>query len=62
MSVFLVDDAMAPATGDLRQAGPGDQICVRRAATGRRDWPRYWDALGVAFSRGADVYLMREES
>lgn len=60
--IFLVDDAMAPATGDLRTAGPGDQIYVRRAATSRRDWPRYWDALGVAFSRGADVYFMREES
>lgn len=60
--VYLVDDANAPATGDLRIAGPGDQIYVRRAATSRRDWPRIWDALGVAWCRGADVYLMREEN
>lgn len=58
----VIDSANAPATGDLRIAGPGDLIYVRRDATTRADWPRYWDALGVAWTRGAHVTLMNEES
>lgn len=49
----------APALGDLRAAGRGDEIHVRAEATERKDWCRYWEALGVAWARGATVVLMR---
>ncbi|MFJ5103211.1 hypothetical protein [Streptomyces sp. NPDC088554] len=63
MNVHLIDDAMAPALGDIRTAGEGDVICIRPAATSRRDFPRYWEAVGVALVRGAAVRVMnREES
>lgn len=50
----------APALGDLYTAGPGDVIRVRRDAVERKDWGRYWLALGVAWSRGAEVELREE--
>lgn len=64
MSAFLVvDDANAPALGDIRQAGPGDLIYIRPAATSRKDFPKYWEASGVALTRGALVCVLnREES
>lgn len=64
MSAFhVIDDANAPAIGDVRDAGPGDLIYVRTAATSRTDWPKYWEAVGIAFKRGALVHIFnREES
>ncbi|WP_406324053.1 hypothetical protein [Streptomyces niveus] len=64
MSAFLViDDANAPALGDIRQAGPGDLVYIRPAACSRKDFPKYWEAAGVALTRGALVSVMyREES
>lgn len=47
--------ASAPALGDIRQMGEGDVIAIHRSALSRRDWPRYWEAIGVAFSRGAKL-------
>ncbi|MEV4971996.1 hypothetical protein [Streptomyces scopuliridis] len=62
-AIHLIDDADAPAIGDIRAAGDGDVICIRSAATSRRDFPRYWEAVGVALVRGAVVRVMnREES
>ena len=62
MSAFLViDDAMAPALGDVRDAGPGDCIYIRPAATSRKDFPKYWEAVGVALTRGALVSVMNRE-
>lgn len=58
---YVVSSTSAPALGDLRLAGPDDTVFVRPDATSRKDWGRYWDALGVAFARGADVVLMRGE-
>ena len=55
---FVLSRTSAPALGDLRIAGPDDSIYVRPDATERRDWGRYWDALGVAFARGAHVVLV----
>lgn len=57
----VIDDATAPALGDVRDAGPGDLIYVRPAATSRRDFPRYWEAAGVALARGAQVVVMKRE-
>lgn len=62
MTLRLVDDTTAPALGDIRDAGPGDRICIRSAATRRPDFPKIWEAAGVALTRGADVYVMREET
>ncbi|MFG2292020.1 hypothetical protein [Streptomyces sp. NPDC048603] len=56
--MFVIDDADAPALGDIRDAGPADCIYIRAAATSRRDWPRYWEAAGVALKRGAFVHVM----
>ncbi|MFD7776629.1 hypothetical protein [Streptomyces sp. NPDC059753] len=62
-ALHVIDDAMAPALGDVRDAGHGDLIYVRPAATSRRDFPKYWEAVGVALSRGAGVHVLnREES
>jgi hypothetical protein len=62
VSAFLViDDAMAPALGDVRDAGPGDLIYIRPAATNRKDFPKYWEAAGVALKRGALVQVMNRE-
>ncbi|MFD5161008.1 hypothetical protein ACFWMJ_23515 [Streptomyces hawaiiensis] len=59
----VIDDASAPALGDVRDAGPGDLIYIRPAATTRKDFPKYWEAVGVALTRGALVSVLnREES
>jgi hypothetical protein len=59
----VIDDASAPALGDVRDAGPGDLVYIRPAATTRKDFPKYWEAAGVALARGAQVsVLKREES
>nr|WSW58464.1 hypothetical protein OG513_07650 [Streptomyces sp. NBC_00998] len=60
-ALYLIDDADAPSLGDVRAAGPDDCIYVRVAATSRKDWPRYWEAVGVALKRGAFVHVMNRE-
>lgn len=60
-TIHLIDDANAPALGDIRDAGPDDCIYIRVAATGRKDWPKYWEAAGVALARGAFVHVMNRE-
>lgn len=58
-----IDAANAPAIGDIRTAGPDDLIYVMPTAVERKDFPRYWEAVGVAKVRGAFVHVMnREES
>lgn len=59
--MIVLTATSAPALGDIRNAGPDDEIYVRPDSVERRDWGRYWDALGVAYARGADVVLMRGE-
>jgi hypothetical protein len=62
-ALYVIDDADAPALGDVRSAGPDDCIYIRASASTRKDWPRYWEAAGVALARGAFVHVMnREES
>lgn len=62
-AVLVIDDANAPALGDLRFAGADDLIYVRPSATTRKDFPKYWEAVGVALVRGALVQILnREES
>jgi hypothetical protein len=60
-ALHVIDDANAPALGDVRDAGPGDLIYIRPAATSRRDFPKYWEAVGIAFKRGAFVSVLRRE-
>jgi hypothetical protein len=57
----VIDDATAPALGDIRDAGDGDLIYIRPAATSRKDFPKYWEAAGVALARGAQVVVLRRE-
>lgn len=57
----VIDVANAPALGDVRDAGPGDLIYVLPDATSRKDFPKYWEAAGVALARGAQVVVMRRE-
>lgn len=61
MNIHLIDAANAPALGDIRGAGPDDLIYVGRSATERKDWARYWEAVGVALARGAFVHVMNRE-
>lgn len=62
-SLHVIDSATAPALGDVRAAGEGDLIYIRPDAKARKDFPKYWEAAGVAFARGALVSVMnREES
>ncbi|MFI8084335.1 hypothetical protein ACIF6L_26475 [Kitasatospora sp. NPDC086009] len=55
MAVSIISPDAAPALGDVRALGERDLIIVAAGATGRRDWPRYMDAVGVAITRGARV-------
>ncbi|MFE0326298.1 hypothetical protein ACFW08_05715 [Streptomyces sp. NPDC058960] len=62
-ALHAIDAAMSPALGDIRAAGEGDLIYIRPEATTRRDFPKIWEAVGVALARGAFVCVMnREES
>ncbi|OSC76492.1 hypothetical protein B5180_01675 [Streptomyces sp. BF-3] len=54
-TIHTVDAANAPALGDIRAAGEEAVIRVRRSATERKDFAKYWEAVGVAFVRGAVV-------
>ncbi|WDM17658.1 hypothetical protein J3S85_37720 [Streptomyces lavenduligriseus] len=60
-ALHVIDSAMAPALGDIRAAGEGDVIYIRPDATSRKDFPRYWEAVGAALVRGAQVVVMRRE-
>ncbi|MDX2575931.1 hypothetical protein PV332_10605 [Streptomyces scabiei] len=60
-SLHVIDAANAPALGDVRAAGEGDLIYVRPDATSRKDFPKYWEAVGTAFVRGALVHVMNRE-
>lgn len=63
MTRFIIAPTVAPALGDLRHAGPTDDVYVRPEASTRKDWPKLWEAVGVALARGAAVYVInREES
>jgi hypothetical protein len=59
---YSITARQVPATGDLRQLCGGDQVYVHSSALARTDWPRVWEALGVAVQRGADVYIHQEVS
>jgi hypothetical protein len=62
VTCYIVTDRSAPALGDLRTAGPGDLIDIYPDATSRRDFPKVWEAVGVALVRGAEVCLLRGEN
>lgn len=49
----------APALGDVRAMGAGDIVALGEGATGRRDWPRYAEAIMAAVSKGAEVRWLR---
>ncbi|MGW6600490.1 hypothetical protein [Streptomyces sp. NPDC055036] len=51
-AIHLIDDANAHAIGDSNRTGEADMLCIRPAATSRRDSPRFWEAVGVALVRG----------
>ncbi|MER5501338.1 hypothetical protein ABT096_29615 [Streptomyces sp. NPDC002561] len=55
MTTHVIAATSAPALGDIRQAGPGDRVVVRRSAAERKDFAKYWEAVGAALSRGAWV-------
>ncbi|MGW6949020.1 hypothetical protein ACWGHD_19100 [Streptomyces xanthophaeus] len=60
-ALHVIESAGAPAIGDVRACGPDDCIYIRPDATTRKDWPKYWDAIGVALVRGAFVHIMNRE-
>ncbi|MFB7012930.1 MULTISPECIES: hypothetical protein [unclassified Streptomyces] len=61
MTTHVITATSAPALGDIRQAGAGDWVVVRRSAVGRKDFAKYWDAAGAAFRRGARVSVINRE-
>ncbi|WP_069752926.1 hypothetical protein [Streptomyces sp. EN16] len=61
-AIHTIDVANAPALGDIRTAGEESVIRVRRSATERRDFAKYWEAVGVALSRGAVVDVINREA
>jgi hypothetical protein len=48
------------APGDVRALRTGDTIILSRDAYHRPDWARYWDAIHVAFNRGANLRIIDE--
>lgn len=52
---YRIGLSIAPALGDLRQAGPGDRVLFLHDARDRADFSRYWEAAAVAVFRGAAV-------
>ncbi|MFE1425385.1 hypothetical protein ACFW6C_07435 [Streptomyces fungicidicus] len=60
MTQRIVDRIYSPPLGTIREAGPGAEFIVFRSATQRADWPRIWEALGVAYVRGATVTMRRD--
>ncbi|MFB7188434.1 hypothetical protein ACFCZT_24695 [Streptomyces sp. NPDC056230] len=61
MTTHIITATSAPALGDIRQAGAGDWVVVRRSATERKDFAKCWEAAGVAFRRGARVSVINLE-
>lgn len=57
-AIHIIDVAHAPALGDIRTAGDEAVIRIRRSATERKDFAKYWEAIGVAFKRGAVVQVI----
>lgn len=60
-TIHTIGAANAPALGDVRAAGPGDLVYILPDATSRKDFPKLWEAAGVALARGAQVVVMRRE-
>ncbi|MFF6928324.1 hypothetical protein [Streptomyces californicus] len=60
-TTHTIDAANAPALGDIRAAGGEAVIRVRRSATERKDFAKYWLAIGTAFERGAIVDVINRE-
>ncbi|MET9480974.1 hypothetical protein [Streptomyces sp. NPDC006638] len=60
-AIHVIDDVSAPALGDIRCAGPGDLIYIRPAAISRKDFPKYWEAAGIALTRGALVHVVNRK-
>jgi hypothetical protein len=50
----------ALALGDVRQLGEGDIVFLHCSAIERPDYARYWDALGAAWARGAEIRMIGE--
>ncbi|MEV7250252.1 hypothetical protein ACFUEM_08730 [Streptomyces anulatus] len=61
-AIHTIDAANAPALGDIRAAGEEAVIRVRRSATERKDFAKYWEAVGVALVRGAVVDVVNREA
>lgn len=57
-AVVYISFGSALAIGDVRQLGKGDVICVWPDAIRRADIGRYWDAVRVAWLRGAEVRMI----
>ncbi|MFD4397877.1 hypothetical protein [Kitasatospora sp. NPDC058478] len=55
---YRIGLGIAPALGDLRLAGSGDMILFLYDARQRPDWPRYWEAAGMAAYRGAALSVV----
>lgn len=55
MATAQIDLHVAPALGNIPHLGEGDWIYVHESASKRLDWPRYWEAIGAAFVRGARI-------
>lgn len=60
MNLRIVTEDQTPALGDIRLMRSGDVLVLHPGATDRMDWPRIWDAAGVAFTRGATILRAAE--
>jgi hypothetical protein len=53
----ILDIKTTAAPGDIRTLGRGDLICLSRASFELANWPAYWDAVGMAVVRGAELRI-----
>lgn len=60
--MLVITEGMAPAYGDIRAAGEGDWIYFHPDAAKRSDFPKVWEALGVAMARGANLSVLSGEA
>lgn len=60
--ILQISRDAGPPLGALRSLGVGDYVRVHPDAPNRDDWPRYWDALGAAFVRGARIDLYADDA